>query len=452
MLNSKRFLLISLISSFLLINGCISSKIIQEKKGVQYYRLPLLSNETLENKINEIKNLLKENKLSENKKETAIVLLNAYERLNSINKGNSTEQNYRDMVQLLFDTLISIEQQYFYDVIVQGDSGEKKVIENYLILKRMIYQDYFEGDFEGVISGCNNLIARFGENGLMPDLGIILVEVLSKNNQTSDALIRAKNMLETVETKPDLVGLLYTLIELEIESGNIENAKLFYEKLLDNINERKNIFQKAGDLISRHQDEGSIDDTFTKKITKIDPKAEQIIDNVKKLISQKDFAGARLALVRWRISAEEGPEVDMIEELLKSVDKVEEKFNNENRNDKLRLDDARKLIEKEKYEEGLHILEPILMNGENYEAEKLKNQAIEKLINREKTDAGFIFRAAMEEKSNIQRKKELLLKAKSILINLIDKYPNSLLLEIPKKTVLKIDNELMKIDDMGDQK
>ena len=126
------------------------------------------------------------------------------------------------------------------------------------------------------------------------------------------------------------------------------------------------------------------------------------------------------------------------------MDKAEEQFNGESSNDKLIIEDARRLIEKEKYKEALDILEPIVEEGGNYEAEKVKKEAVEELIKMEKLNAGKIFRTAMGE-SNLQRKRDLLLRAKSILSSLIDKYSTSPSIDMVIRNISVVDEELMKL-------
>lgn len=443
-----RILLLITILSLLTLTGCISTKTVPEKK-IQYYRPPALSNETLDKRVDEIKKLVEEDTLSEDRKETAVSILKVYDKLKSLNKENSTEKEYRKTVKLLFDTLVTVEQQYFFSGIVSSDNAGEIIFENYSDLKNKIYEDYFAGNFSGVITGCDDLISRFGKNGLTTDLGIILVEALSKKSMPSDALAVARSILGAVETKPDLIRLLSTAIELEINSGNMENASLLYEKLVDNINERNSIFKRTENLLSKSEEGGSIiDESLQEKISEIDPEKtiqmQQLVDFVENLISKNDFSGARLELLKRKFRTEEGPELDMIEQLFKSVDKAEEQFAAENSNDRFILEDARRLLEEEKYEEALDILEPVVEEGENYEANKINNEAVRNLINRDMIIAGKLRIASINE-SDKQKKRDLLLKARSILQNLIDKYPASPSINRVKRNISVVDEELMKL-------
>ncbi len=452
MINSYRVIIfIFILPLILMIAGCVSSgRTIQEQDKIQYYKPPALSTGLLNKRIDEIKNMLKEDSLPDDRKEAAISLLKAYDKLKSLNNENITEKEYRKTVQLLFNSLAGIEQQYFYSGIEPGDTAREIVIESYSAFKGQIYEDYYAGNFTGVISGCGELMSRFGRKGLTPDLGILLVEALLKNNMTSDALTLAGSILGAVENRPDLIHLLADAIELELKTGNVEDARRLYEKLVDNINERNSIYRKAEKLFSENQgNEPAVDDeSVIEKISTMPPEImaqmEQLTESVKKLISRKDFSGARLELIQRRLRAEEGPELEMIEQLLKSVDNAEAHFDKENNEDKLKIEDARKLIEEEKYEDALNILDIAVTDEGNYEAERLKNEAIEKLITRDKNDAAIIYRAAKAE-NNIQRKRDLLLKARSIFQNLIDKYHASPLIDRVKRNLSVVDEELILI-------
>ena len=452
--NSIKIMIIFVLLVFLLISGCIPQKRISEGEKIRFYTPPTLSNDVLDKRIDEIKNMLKENILSDDRRENAISILNAYEKIKSLNKEKSTEKEYKKTVQILFNTLLNIEQQYLYSGITSEDASGKIIIKNYSDLKNQIFDTYYAGDFRGVISGCDDLMSRFGKSGLTPDLGIVLVEALVKSNLESEALIVAKSILGAVETRPDLIRLLSDAIEMELKLGNTESANNLYEKLVDNINERNGILKKTGNLLSESRSEKpTIDESVKEKISEIDPeKSIQIkllVENVERLISQKDFSGARLELIKQRLRAEEGPVLETIEQLLKSVDKAEEQFDTENSNDKLIIDDARKLAEEEKYEEALAILEPLIIQGKNYEAEKLKNTTIEKLINKDKLLAANYKREANSE-NNILRKRDLLLKARSIFQNLIDKYPESPLIDRIKRNITVVEKELMHLPSINE--
>ncbi len=445
-----------LLTAFIcLISGCIANRPPAGRSDQsQYIRPPALSQETLDRRINEIKALLKENSLTGDRQETAFSVLKSYDRLKSLSKGNTTEKEYRKTVQALFKSLVELEQQYFYSGITTGNTAGKKIIENYTARKEQILKDYFSGDFNGVISGCEELIEKYGETALSADTGIIFFEALLKNNMTDRALTLAKNIIDSSESRPDIVRLISSTIELELEEGDIDSAKNLYEKLVDNINEKNSLYIRAGNKITEY--EGGVplvDDSVKEQITGIDPEksalTKQLIDEVEKLISENDFSGAKIVLYRWKFKTEEGPELEMIEKLFEAVYKAEDQFNNENSNDKQIIEEAGRLIEEEKFEEALGLLETVISEKQNYEADKLKKEAVDKLITRDKRKAGQ-YRLVAREMNDIKKKRDLLLEAKAMLVNLVEKYPDNPLLKFADRNIAVLDEDLMDLPQVAE--
>lgn len=440
------FTYLSVIIIFLAISGCTAIKKPIQNKIAQHYALPPISSEKLENRIDDIKNLLKSNKLSGDKKETAILLLTAYEKIRDMNRGNSTREENLTSIQILFDTLGIMDHKFlFYDTSSIQDT-EKRIINEYNLLKKQILEEYLADNINEVITRSKELESRYGKAGVTPDIGVILVDSLTKASRSKDALLTAKSIIDEIESKPDLVYLLTDIISIEIKNGNTKEATYFYEKLSDYINEKNNTYKEAENLISKSRQISSLIDTsIEKKVSDLNPekkiKAEETLNNVQKLLVQNNFSEARLILLRWRLSAEEGPEIDMIEQALKNIDTAEEKYSNSDNKDYAILENAKKQIENEKYEEALKILEPLVSDGSNFEAERLQNLAIDKFINNERLKAAKLYMTANEE-NNKQKKKEMLLKSREILDRLINDYPQTPLLDKLKSYIQKIDREL----------
>jgi hypothetical protein len=435
--------------SLLILACCVTTPKRTKKEIVEYYTLPALSNEKLNQKMEAINNILKDNNISDNQKNTVIALLQSYEKIKELNKGNGTREDYIKSIQILYNILSIIEQRYILNDMSLDQSIEKEIINDYSSLKKQIFEDYLADNFNVVISKCEELESRYGKTALTPDIGLIMVDSLSRSSMTKEALSAAKAIYDEMESRPDVVNLLSDIIDLEIKTGNTREATFFFEKLVDHINEKNNTYKNAENKFRQTKEENStLNTAVEKKISDINPEkaslAEQRLNNVKKLLAQNDFDGARLILLRWRLSAEEGPELDMIEQALKSVDNSEEKYNNSNSKDINTLEVVKRKIEEEKYEEAMRILEPLIAEGSNFEAQKLKNLAIDKYINNERLKAAKLFVAANEEK-NIQKKKELLLSSKAILQNLINKYPETPLLEKLNSYITKINTELDRI-------
>ncbi len=442
----KIFFVLILLLTF---SGCVAIPKRTEKKIVELYALPDLSSEKLDQKMEAINNYLKNNNISDDQKKTAISLLQTYEKIKELNKGNGTREDYIRSIQILYNSLGIFEERYLFGNGTLDQGIEKGIINEYSSLKKEIFEDYLADNIHGVISKCRELESRYGKVALTPDIGLMLVDSLSRNSMTKEALPTAKAIYNEMESMPDMVNLLTDIIDMEIKVGNTREAQFFFEKLVDHINDKNNTFRNAENVIAKtKENKPTLDTSIEKKISDIKPEkavqVEQKLKNVKKLLSQNDFEGARLILLRWRLSAEEGPEIDMIEEALKSVDTAEEKNNISSSKDINTLEDAKRKIEEEKYEEAIRILMPLTTEGSNFEAEKLKNLAIDKHINSKRLEAAKLFMSANEEK-NIQKKKELLLSSKTILENLINNYPGTPLLEKLNSYIKKINMELDQI-------
>ena len=449
MRNSISVYILLLIVPLCLISGCITTTRPPGGGTDQstYIRPPAISQNTLDKRIDEIKILLKENSLTDDRQETALSIIKAYDKLKSLSKGNTSEKEYRKTVQIIFKSLVDLEQQYLYSGLTTGNAVGKKIIENYTTQKEKIIENYYSGDFNGVISGCNELVEKYGEAGLTSEIGIILFEAFLKSNMTERALALARNIIDRSESRPDIVRLMSNAIELELKNGDIEGAKSLYEKLVDNINEKNNLYIRAGNKITEYEgDVPVVDESVKEQIAEIDPEksalTRQLIDDVEKMISEKDFSGAKIALYRWKFRTEEGPELEMIEKLFESVDKAEDQFNNANNDYKQVIDDAQKLIEEEKYEEALALLEPVIAESRNYEADKLKKEAVDKLIIRDTRKASQYWSIA-KETNDVEKSRNILLEAKTMLVNLVKKYPDHEYLKFADRNIAIIDKDLM---------
>ncbi|MBW1999465.1 MAG: hypothetical protein JRJ29_16075 [Deltaproteobacteria bacterium] len=161
------------------------------------------------------------------------------------------------------------------------------------------------------------------------------------------------------------------------------------------------------------------------------------------------FPEAKILLLRHRIRLEKGPEIDAIDRALNAVDLAERNYHRgEDLSASLRagiLKTATRLIENEEYEEAIAKIEYLENEqGRSPETVRLKDIAIEKLINRERNRAAGLFLRA-KRSEDPSEKKELLLSANEILENMADRFPSSPLNSKIKEHIKKINEELLKI-------
>ena len=163
------------------------------------------------------------------------------------------------------------------------------------------------------------------------------------------------------------------------------------------------------------------------------------------LINKDAFTEARLLLLKWRLRTEDGPEIETIEQAMRTVEMAEEKYQEERSNEKEVLETAKNLIEEESFEEAIKMLEPLYNDQDpNPEIIKFRDLAIENLINRERNKAAKIFLTA-KDADDPKRKEELLLSSYNILKLLIDAYPKSTLIDKLNSHLTKVRDELEKL-------
>jgi len=144
-----------------------------------------------------------------------------------------------------------------------------------------------------------------------------------------------------------------------------------------------------------------------------------------------------------------GAENEALEQAIKSVERAEEKYIEEKiasismREENLAL--ARKLLENEQLEEAISNLNDLEEQEEgSREIRELREQAIERLINRERNKAAKLYLAA--KKSRDPAKKEEYLRSSYEILNaLVDKYPSSPLNNKIKDHIEKVEEELEKL-------
>ncbi|MCD4715742.1 MAG: hypothetical protein K8R45_03250, partial [Desulfobacterales bacterium] len=117
------------------------------------------------------------------------------------------------------------------------------------------------------------------------------------------------------------------------------------------------------------------------------------------------------------------------DEALKEIEIAEERFEKEKRSEDTYINEtietAKKLIEEESFEEAIVKIDEFQdLRGPGSESMALKNQAIEKLINRERNRAAKLFLAAKKTQDRA-KKEEYLLSSYKLLKLIIDKYPSS---------------------------
>jgi hypothetical protein len=417
--------------------------------------IPLISNQLLDMRIRFLTRLLEEESLSVKDRKIASNLLEAYKSLRRGSKGRLGEAEYRQILSSFFHHLSLVDENYF--------DKEKNGIHEYSEAMRLfanerdeIVDTYGSGDFKGVIKKCLKLKAEFGPDALTPEIALLFALSLAEEGMLEQAINIGEGVIHTMDTMPDLIHLRARMAELQLRAGKREKARLVYEKLTDTLDEQIAILKSLDKKIKE------MPPTETKLETAIREKQprpkepyyaekteDEFFKQVENLVQEHRFGEAMDLLVSKRDEAQSGSQIEMLEQAIRRVELAEEKYIEEKiasisvREETLQL--ARKLLENEQIEEAISNLNSLEAQEEDSrEIRELREQAIERLINRERNKAAKLFLAARNTEDP-EKKEEYLRSSYEILKALIDKYPSSPLNEKLKDHIAKVTEELEKL-------
>ncbi|MDY6971491.1 MAG: hypothetical protein SV775_04080, partial [Thermodesulfobacteriota bacterium] len=268
-----------------------------------------------------------------------------------------------------------------------------------------------------------------------------------------------EGIIHEIEAYPDIIHLRAKLAEWHLNVGHKEDALRTYEKLTDNLDEMESIIRKLHRKIAGAPGHYTLREEISHKHEPVDGEhaevqdqssMDQLLGEVDTLIKRHDFDEARLLLIRRKIWVEEGPESEIIDQALNEMELAEkelgigEKPNGEDETEAYAI--AKRLIEQERFEEAITRLEDIEESqGISTELKAMKEQAIERLINRERNRAAKLFLKAKDAEDPI-RKEEYLRSSYIILKVLIDEYPTSPLNIKVKSNIRIVMEELEKLE------
>ncbi len=415
---------------------------------------PPLSVLTLDKKIAYLTTKLEEQELDPEDKVVASDLLATYKTIRSYLQDQTSGYDEGKIIQLLFENLGRLEQEYFLRDKVEGPSYSI-ALSSFSEKRKKIVDAYLAGDYHGVINDCVDLEATFGPDSLTPEIGLLFAVALAKKGMLSEAIIISEKIIHELEGKPDLIHLRASIIEWQLDLGNREKALQIYEKMMDDLDEREELLAKSKLMVmedrkrvSRQEAPSAAYAGGLRQFPKLDS-TDDLLKAVDELVQKHEFAEAKLLLIKHRIRTEEGPDLEIIDQALKSVDLAEERFLLEKSAkisyEKETLKLARKLIEEENYEEALTKIEA-LRDSQNMtpEMNELKRVATEKLIKRERNKAAKYFLMARKT-ADPAKKEELLLSSYDILKGLIERYPSSPMIEKLNDNLRTVREQLTKL-------
>lgn len=409
-----------------------------------------LSDDILEQKIDFLNKRLESNLLDKKQVEITRSLISGLQQIREASRREITIDDYHFIITLLLDQLNKLEDKYLTipDTLITQNYAE--IITGFSREKNEIRENYMSRDYQDVIVKCVELEAKFGPDSLTPEIGLLFALSLAEKGMYDDALNIGERIIPELEGRPDLDHLRANTIQWLLLMDRKDQASAFYDKLIDSIEERESILARikkdmvgdTGKIVK--QDEAPVDDlSRSQTIRQSSPtNTDEVLQQVDRLVESRLFNEAKLLLIKWRLRMEDSPEVETINQALKTVELAEEMDQKKQFEEKKSLETAMKLIEKEDFEEAIQRLDELKDNpGINPETERLQDFAIEKLINRERDKAAKIYLMAKKSRDPNQRK-ELLKASQKILKTLIEEYPQSSLIDRLKNNLESVNKDL----------
>jgi outer membrane protein assembly factor BamD (BamD/ComL family) len=463
-MNMKKTYCINIIITLVLISYAVVGCVPETRKVVvdpEPYPLapPPLPADKIDERIAALSRFLEEQKGSEDEKETAKTLLDTYRTIKKASKNPSMPYDYREVIKALFNNLSALDEQYFLREKSERQL-DAQVLNRFGRERGKIMNLYFDGDYQGVINQCLELEASYGPDSLTPEIGLLFSFSLAERGLFKEAVNIGGRIVRQLEGKPDLMLLRANLIEWQLELGKKEDASRIYEKLTDDIQDKEAIFKQAEKKLHDKDTKTALSDLSSPGSENIETDVwdkgtiKEVLREVDRLIKQHEFQSAKILLIKRRLTLEEGPDVDTVDQALESVDLAEDKYQKEVNTSMLQkkqtLNSAIELIEEEKFEEAITKLEAFERSQEmTPETGRLKGFAVDKLINRERNKAAKLFLMAKNTEDPIQ-KEELLVSSYDLLKALVDDYPSSPLNDKINDHMNKIRRELDKLKEGSD--
>jgi len=425
-----------------------------------------VSIETLDRRILYLSRVLETQDLSKADRELASDLLVTYRGLKTASQTGSLKQNYSPMMNMLLRNLEQMEERYFTKPSAArglSTDGVRQVASK----RKKIAQDFSTGRDQAVIDGVLDLEKSFGPESITPDLSLLFALSLGKKGTYTTALSVGQDAASQLEGKPDLLLLRSQMIEWQFALGNEKEAKELYERLQRKLSEREALVKALEKKIGAEGLRTSPPETLAARgdATKadLDRDLKEALAKAEGSAQIGDFGRAKFLLFQQRIRFDEGPEAQLIDQALKSVEAAEQKAAQQpiteiagketsaadlqkelqreaEKQDKLKLALGR--IRNEKYEEALAKLDELPPSDP--EVKELKTMAVEKIINRERNKAAKLFLTARNTKDPA-KKEELLHSSYAVLKAVAEKYPASPLIPKVQDHMNQVTKELAKV-------
>jgi tetratricopeptide (TPR) repeat protein len=391
---------------------------------------PLISQEELTEKIVSLQKRLQENSISEADRPGAKALLEIYKLLQDA-PPSMGETGYRQLIARLYLRLGRVETA-FQTGGNEIESREKSTMDAFARKRDKIVSLYLSGDSQGVINGVLELKGEFGPSAMTPEISLIFACSLANQGLLKEAIDAGERAARALEQGPDLIILDSKMATWYSRLGQEDAAMLRFEKVSDLMDDRTTLLNNLKQELQvplKPQEEDHIS-------------LPRILGMVEEQLQAHAFdQAARLLLQKRQDTSLSPSDLDTIDRTLERVEKAKEAYSGRERK---ALEQVRDLMENEKYDEALSMLEELKSEKiQGDEVASLEREVRERYINHERKKAAALFLRARTAGSSLE-KKEYLRQSHDILQHLLDKFPSSPSRDKILQNLESVDRELAK--------
>lgn len=400
--------------------------------------------------------LAREDGLDADRRREAEALLEGYLSILKELRSPGASQDGRGAALILFERLGALEARYFETGRVEAGPPRPE-LHLPASKENWISDAYNSGDYAAVIQACLDLESVYGPEALTPQTRLLLAMALAESGKIREAILTGERALPELVGRPDLVHLRSRLVDWHLRQGNSRQARDHYEKLVDEIQERRSILDFA-ELALEPSEPHALTDRRGDHSPE-DPGDEDsgplgdLLHRVNTLILARDFNQARMLLVRQRIRYPEGTETAAIDRAMDRVDRAEAALDrrppvpspDQPQVDEA-LEEARGFMEAEDYEKALARLEGLRGTPDDTDprVEAVRQKAEAEFVRSGREKAAKLFLMARSAEGS--KEKEAHLRAShSLLRELLDRFPGSALAPRIRSNLDTVEEEMARI-------
>lgn len=416
----------------------------------------LIDPDSVEERIQTLETILaREEALDADRREEAKALLEDYRIILKELRTPGAPSRGVGATAILFERLGALEARYFETEQI-GTGPPAPIMLLPAPKERRLRDTYLSGDYEGVIQTCLDLESTYGPEALTPQTELIFAMALAESGKIREAIRTGERVIPELVGRPDLIHLRSRMVDWYLRQGNSRQAREHYEKLVDEIQERRSILELVEmalePSVTHAPPDQSPDALLEETVDEDSGPLADLLHRVDTLMQAQEFDQARMLLVRQRIRYPEGTQTAAIDRAMDRVDRAEAALDRRTPAVPVQprvseaLDEARDLMEAEDYENALARLEGLRGSPDETDpqVEALRLRAESELVRSGREEAAKLFLMARNAQSS--KEKETHLRASHRLLSeLLERFPESSLAPRIRNNLNTVEEEMKRI-------